>query len=81
MLETKNITGIAILAALVISLIVLTLAILKVEFETTKLEATLLAQGVGANSIRCALNKDATSCALATHESLPSAAPQQEQLP
>ena len=58
--------------ALLLVMLILVLAILKSELETTRIEATLLSQGVGANSIRCALNKDDASCALATHETMAS---------
>jgi len=59
-------------AALLLVMLILVLAVLKSNLETTRIEATLLSQGVGANSIRCALNKDAASCALATQETLAS---------
>jgi hypothetical protein len=52
--------------------LILALAGLRADVETARIGATLLSQGVGANSIRCVLNEDAASCALATHESLAS---------
>lgn len=51
-------------------LIILAMA-LKSEQHTQQINATLLSQGVGANSIRC-VSGDAISCALATQESMAS---------
>ena len=58
--------------ALLLVMLILVLAVLKSELDTTRIEATLLSKGVGANSIRCALDKDDASCALATHETMTS---------
>lgn len=70
--NTKLLLMVAIISELLLVLVILCMIATKSGTDSLKIEATLLSQGVGANSIRCALNKDAASCALATHETMAS---------
>lgn len=71
-METLSKQWLAILITeLIVVLVLLVGMAIKSEQHTQQINATLLAQGVGANSIRC-VSGDAVSCALATQESMAS---------
>ena len=71
-METLSKQWLAILITeLLLVLVLLVGMTIKSEQHTQQTNAKLLSQGVGANSIRC-VSGDATSCALATQESMAS---------